>query len=105
MVNKRLTGRKFHTYLNPDRRSHPKAFNKHGLKSSFLRHHPRFYEIADDLISFIGNSTIVAHKAIFDLDFINNELKRINRPKIHFNYFCTLREFKKRHGRWISLND
>lgn len=105
MVNKALTGRKFHTYLNPDKQSHPKALEKHGLTSQFLSQHPRFEDIADELISFIGDSQIIAHKALFDLDFINSELERMNRPIIYFNYVCTLEVFKKRYGKMISLSD
>ena len=105
MVGKKLTGRKFHTYLNPDRNSHPRALEKHGLTTQFLSQHPRFYQIADELISFIGNSQIIAHKALFDLDFINQELERINRPIIYFKYVCTLEIFKREFGRMISLSD
>jgi DNA polymerase-3 subunit epsilon len=80
LVNRVSTGRTFHAYLNPDRDMPPEAFAVHGLSSAFLADKPRFPEICDDLIDFLGDSPLIAHNAMFDFGFINGELGSCSRP-------------------------
>ena len=54
----------------------------HGLTNEFLIDKPRFEEIAEDFISYIGDSKIIAHNASFDINFLNSELVRVNKDKI-----------------------
>jgi DNA polymerase-3 subunit epsilon len=76
LVNRFPTGQIFHRYVNPDRDVPAEAFAVHGLSVDFLRDKPRFDEIVDELVTFIGDAPLVAHNAMFDLGFLNAELER-----------------------------
>ncbi len=78
------TGRTYQQYLNPEREVPIEAERVHGLSSNFLRDKPRFAEIVDALMSFIGDAPLVIHNASFDLGFLNMELGRISRAPIAF---------------------
>ncbi|HQT81404.1 MAG: DNA polymerase III subunit epsilon [Ferrovum sp. 37-45-19] len=86
IVNRQLTGRTFHHYLNPDRDSEPGAFEKHGLTTEFLADKPRFTEIAEDLLAFIEASTLIIHNAVFDIGFLDYELKLVGRAPLKNHY-------------------
>ena len=70
------TGHYFHKYLNPDRSMPQEAFAVHGLSDDFLKGKPRFIDIMDEFISFVGDAKMVIHNASFDMRFLNAELKR-----------------------------
>ena len=74
MVNRRLTGNRFHQYLNPDREIDPGAIEVHGITNEMLADKPRFQDIATDLLAFLANAELVIHNAPFDTGFINHEL-------------------------------
>lgn len=76
LINRFPTGNTFHRYVNPDRDMPEQAFRVHGLSIEFLKDKPRFNDIADELVEFIGEAPLVAHNAMFDLGFLNAELKR-----------------------------
>jgi DNA polymerase-3 subunit epsilon len=83
LVNRFPTGNTFHRYLNPERDIPETAFNVHGLSSEFLKDKPRFADVADDLVTFLGDAPLVAHNAIFDLTFLNAELERAGRIAVN----------------------
>ena len=74
IVQRMVTGRSFHTYLNPDRESEPRALEVHGLTSEFLADKPRFPDVADALLDFLDGAELLIHNASFDLGFLNHEL-------------------------------
>ncbi|RMF09710.1 MAG: DNA polymerase III subunit epsilon, partial [Alphaproteobacteria bacterium] len=76
------TGKTFHVYINPERDMPQAAYEVHGLSEAFLRDHPVFAEVAADFLDFIGDATLVAHNAEFDMKFINAELTRLGFPPI-----------------------
>jgi DNA polymerase III subunit epsilon len=82
IVNRIPTGREFHRLLNPDRQVHPDAVAVHGLTDELLRDKPRFPEVVDEFLAFIGDAPLVAHNGMFDLGFINAELERLSRPPL-----------------------
>jgi DNA polymerase-3 subunit epsilon len=82
MVNRSLTGRSFHTYLDPQRPMPKDAERVHGLSSDFLTGQPIFEQVVDDFLAFIGDAPLVAHNAAFDMEFLNWELKRAGMPII-----------------------
>ena len=86
VVNRMVTGRTFHVYVNPDRESDPGALAVHGLTPEFLADKPRFEEIADDLCEFLAGAELIIHNAAFDTKFLNAEFARIGRPELHT--FC-----------------
>ncbi len=84
LVNHMPTGKEFHKYLNPERESDQRAFEVHRLADDFLRQQPRFMDIAEDLLAFIGEAPLVIHNAEFDMKFLNAELARVQRPILPF---------------------
>jgi DNA polymerase-3 subunit epsilon len=82
MVNRRLTERSFHHYLNPERPNHEEAVKVHGLTDAFLADKPRFAAIADELLAFVADAELIIHNAAFDVSFLNAELARLGRPGI-----------------------
>lgn len=82
VVNRRVTDRNYHQYLNADRDSDPGALQVHGLTSEFLRDKPRFREIAREFLEFIAGSELIIHNAPFDIGFLNAELTRIDLPSL-----------------------
>ena len=81
------TGVVFHRLVDPERDIDPEATRVHGLTRADLQGKPRFGEIVDELLDFIGGDKLVAHNATFDFSFLNAELARIGRPSI-----CTTRK-------------
>ena len=79
------TGKKFHCYLNPERKVSESAFKVHGYSDEFLSNQKKFKEIAKDFLNFIGDKKIVIHNAEFDLSHLNNELKIIGLDQIKKN--------------------
>jgi len=82
MINKVLTGNKFHYYVNPERDVPQDAYRIHGISSEFLQDKPLFRDIAHEFINFIHNAKLVIHNAQFDIKFLNYELTLLNLPSI-----------------------
>lgn len=89
LVDRQLTGKQFHTYLNPQREIEPGAFKIHGLSNTFLENKPIFKDVVEDFIKFIKGTELIIHNAQFDLGFINAELKLLNWPQSIYDY-CTV---------------
>ena len=81
MHQRRMTGKTLHFYLNPQRPNHPDAVKIHGLTDEFLADKPLFASIADELLAFVDGAEIIIHNASFDVGFLNEELRRLGRPK------------------------
>ncbi|HKX40518.1 MAG TPA: DNA polymerase III subunit epsilon [Burkholderiaceae bacterium] len=82
LLNRRLSGRNLHLYINPQRASHEDALKVHGLTDEFLADKPLFAAIADELLEFIGGAEIIIHNAAFDIGFLNAELRRLGKPAV-----------------------
>ena len=80
LINHIPSGRRFHRYVNPERGMSIDAARVHGLDDAFLKEKPVFAAIAGELVEFIGDATLIAHNAQFDLDFLNLELGRAGHP-------------------------
>ncbi len=80
LLNSIPSGETFHRYIDPERDVPAEAFKVHGLSREFLSDKPKFAEIAEEFIAFIGDSKLVIHNAEFDMKFLNAELRRLNRP-------------------------
>ena len=76
------TSKKFHCYLNPERKVSEKAFEVHGYSDEFLSTKQKFKEIADSFLNFINNKRLIIHNAEFDLLHLNNELSLLGKNKI-----------------------
>ncbi len=77
LVGRRVTGRRFHCYLNPDREVDESALAVHGLSRADLEREPRFAEVAEAFLDFIKGSELIIHNAAFDVAFLNGELARL----------------------------
>lgn len=75
MINRRLTGRNFHYYVNPEYEIEQEALEVHGISNDFLQDKPFFADIAKEFCDFIDGAEIIAHNASFDVGFLNHELK------------------------------
>lgn len=81
LIDRRLTGRHYHQYINPDREVDAGAVEVHGITNDFLSDKPRFEQIADDFMAFIDGAELVIHNAPFDVGFINHEFAQLS-PKL-----------------------
>ena len=109
MVNRRITGRDFHRFLNPDRDIDEGAEAVHGISRADLENSPRFHEVVDEFLEFISGAELVIHNAEFDVGFLEHELKLMNhpQPKItqHAKVLDTLRMAREKHpGQRNSLD-
>lgn len=82
IVNRQLTDRTFHYYLNPERESDEGALKVHGLTSEFLADQPKFAQIADEFLDFVQRAELIIHNAPFDVAFLDKELELTERGKL-----------------------
>ena len=84
------TKKKFHCYLNPERKVSEKALEVHGYTDEFLSNKKKFIEVVDEFLSFIKDKRLIIHNAEFDLSHLNNELKILGRDQIKNEIIDTL---------------
>ena len=84
------TKKRFHCYINPERKVSEKAFKIHGYTDEFLSKEKKFKEIVEEFLEFIKDKRLIIHNAEFDLSHINNELKLIGKNKIKNEIIDTL---------------
>ncbi len=82
IFNRMPTGQVYHCYINPERDMPEEAFAVHGLSTEFLTGQPKFADVVDAFLEFIGDAPLVIHNASFDIGFINAELGRMARAAI-----------------------
>ena len=98
--NRRLTGNRFHRYVNPQRASDEAALQIHGLTSEFLSDKPCFADVVAEFLDFVRGAELIIHNAAFDIAFINNELDLLKLEPIHAccpSVIDTLRMAKDKH--------
>lgn len=81
LVDRKLTGRHFHQYLQPDREIDQGAMEVHGITNEFLVGKPRFHQIVESFLDFIGSAELVIHNAPFDVGFLDHELALLEEHK------------------------
>ena len=82
VVNRRVTDRHFHVYLNPEREIDAAAQEVHGITLEFLQDKPRFADVVDDFMDFVAGAELVIHNAPVDVGFLNAELGKIDRENL-----------------------
>jgi DNA polymerase III subunit epsilon len=101
MIKRRLTGKQFHAYINPERLVEQDAIAVHGITNEFLQDKPVFSKIAEQFIEFIRGAELVIHNAPFDVGFINHEFKLLNAQlgtvSAYSTVFDTLAYARKKH--------
>lgn len=108
LIDRKLTGKHFHVYLNPEREVDEGAFRVHGISTQFLQDKPLFKDVVSDFLQFVGGAELIIHNAPFDVGFLNSELKYINWKKKLEEYcdiFDTLVLAREKHpGQRNSLD-
>lgn len=90
VINRRITGRNYHQYLNPDREIDEAAIGVHGITNEMLEDKLRFADIVGEFLNFIRGAELVIHNARFDVGFINHELKLLDTAAQSVSEFCTV---------------
>ena len=82
MENRRITGKEFHCYINPEREIDEGATRVHGLTYEKLKNEPLFKDIKSDFMNFISDSELIIHNADFDVCFLNYELSLVKSSNV-----------------------
>ena len=90
MINRRITGKTFHRYINPERLIETEAAAVHGITNDFLKDKPVFGDIVDEFIRFIDGAELIIHNAPFDTGFINHEFALLKRGVGRIQDSCTI---------------
>jgi len=108
IVDRKLTGRHYHVYVNPQRNIDAGAVAVHGITLDFLADKPLFKDVADEFCAFVAGSELVIHNAAFDVGFLNNELGMLGKPVLTAicpSVIDTLKLAKEQNpGKKASLN-
>ena len=90
VFNRRLTGRTFHRYLNPERDIDEGAQQVHGLSREYLSSHPKFAQVHTEFLEFVRDAELIIHNAPFDVAFLNAELARIESGPRKITEICKI---------------
>lgn len=90
MLNRKLTGRHLHVYINPQREIDAAAQEVHGITEEFLRDKPVFADIADTFIEFVRDAELIIHNAPFDIGFLDHELADLGRGYLPMHEYCAV---------------
>lgn len=101
MIDRKLTGRHLHLYINPEREVEAAALEVHGITNAFLADKPVFASIADTFVEFVDGAELIIHNAPFDIGFLDHELAALNRGHKSMAEYCgvldTLAMARKKH--------
>lgn len=92
MINRRLTGNRFHQYLNPEREIDAGAIEVHGITNEMLADKLKFADVAADFLAFVRGAELIIHNAPFDTGFINHEFRLLGEaaPAVCIEDACTV---------------
>ncbi|WEN42403.1 DNA polymerase III subunit epsilon [Thauera sp. GDN1] len=82
LLNRGLTGRHYHVYINPERGIDAEAVAVHGITEEFLADKPKFVDVVGDFEEFVRDAELVIHNASFDVGFLDSELERLGRGRL-----------------------
>lgn len=101
LVDRKLTGRHYHQYINPNREVEQQAIEVHGITNEFLVDKPQFAQIAHEFLDFVKGAELVIHNAPFDMGFLNHELSLFDKSLGQLEQYCgvldTLALARKKH--------
>lgn len=90
IVDRRITERRYHQYIFPDRGIEEGALAVHGITMDFLKGCPRFDAIMEEFLDFVRGAAVIVHNAAFDVAFINHELARLGPERGILQDYCTI---------------
>ena len=105
LINHIPSGKTLQFYCSVDKAIDESAIKVHGITNEFLKSHPNFEDQVDSFLNFIKNDTLIIHNADFDMGFINNELKIINKNFLTNNVVDTVTLARKTLGSRIANLD
>lgn len=82
MMARKLTGHRYHVYINPERQIDAGALAVHGISNDFLLDKPKFAQVAAEFCDFVKDAELIIHNASFDVGFLDAELGRLKRPLV-----------------------
>jgi len=101
LLDRKLTGRHLHFYINPEREVEAGAMEVHGISNEFLADKPLFAAVAATFIEFVDGAELVIHNAPFDIGFLNHELAALKGAYKNMAEYCsvldTLAMARKKH--------
>jgi DNA polymerase-3 subunit epsilon len=105
LEGRKVSLRRFHRYLNPEREIEAGAVAVHGLTYERLQNEAKFADIANSFLEFIEGAELIIHNAPFDMGFLNNELQIIGMPPLQNEVVDTLKVAREMHpGKKNSLD-
>lgn len=109
IINRQVTDRFYHQYLNPEREIDAGAEEVHGISLASLQDKPKFHDVCEEFLSFVHDSELIIHNAAFDIGFLNYELHCVEHELKDIHDICkvtdTLKEARKLHpGQRNSLD-
>lgn len=81
LIDRKVTGKHYHVYINPQREVDEGAFRVHGISNEFLQDKPLFENIVSEFLQFVGGAELIIHNAAFDVGFLNSELGHVKWKK------------------------
>ncbi len=82
VIERQLTGRHYHVYVNPEREIEAEAIAIHGITNDFLTDKPVFRDVAEEFFQFIDGAELVIHNAAFDIGFMDAEFARLKNKRV-----------------------
>ncbi len=82
IIDRTLTGNKFHKFINPNREIELSATKIHGMRWDDLKKYPLFKDVAVEFCEFVKGAILIIHNAKFDLGFLNAELSFCGKPNL-----------------------
>ncbi len=109
IINRQVTDRFYHQYLNPERDIDAGAEAVHGISLDSLQDKPRFIDVCEEFLDFIRDAELIIHNAEFDVGFLNHELVCIEHTLTDIRTICqvtdTLKQARELHpGQRNSLD-
>jgi DNA polymerase-3 subunit epsilon len=88
LINRKLTGKHYHQYINPQREVEAGALAVHGITDDFLRDKPTFNVIVHKFMEFVDGAELIIHNAAFDIGFIDAELTSLKKSWKPITDYC-----------------
>jgi len=88
LIDRRITDKHWHFYINPEREIDAGAFAVHGISNESLQDKPLFSDLAQDFVDYIKGAELIIHNAIFDVGFLDNEFAKLDGESTRINSIC-----------------
>ena len=79
LIDRRLSHKHFHQYINPERQIEDGALEVHGISNEFLLDKPVFSDVAEEFLAFVAGAELIIHNAPFDIGFLDYEMSLLGR--------------------------